>query len=50
MHHGVTDVAAGDNVTQKLTVNLAAGLAYYIEVNGYNTVDVEYDYRLVITD
>lgn len=46
----IASTPLGDNVTQKLTVNLAAGLAYYIEVNGYNTVDVEYDYRLVITD
>ena len=46
----IASTPLGGNVTQKLTVNLAAGLAYYIEVNGYNRVDVEYDYRLVITD
>jgi len=46
----IASTPLGDNVTQKLTVNLAAGLAYYIEVNGYNAVDVVYDYRLVITD
>jgi hypothetical protein len=46
----IASVSLGGTVTQKLTVNLAAGLAYYIEVNGYNTEGVEYNYRLIITE
>jgi len=31
-----------------LSVSLTAGLAYYVEVNGYDTVQMPYDYKLVI--
>jgi hypothetical protein len=35
---------------QRLVVELTAGLAYYVEVNGYNTASMRYDYKLVIID
>jgi hypothetical protein len=34
---------------QQLTVELEAGLAYYVEINGYNTVST-FGYRLVVID
>lgn len=46
----IASTSVGGNVTQKLTVNLTAGLAYYVEVNGYNMAGVEYHYRLKVTD
>jgi hypothetical protein len=36
--------------TQRLGIDLVAGLAYYVEVNGYNTGSTTEDYRLVIID
>lgn len=36
--------------TQRLGVDLVAGLAYYVEVNGYNTGSATEDYKLVIID
>jgi hypothetical protein len=47
-----TTIAAtpvGTVAEQIFTVDLEAGLAYYIEINGYNTV-FEYDYKLVLID
>jgi len=34
--------------SQQLTAELTAGLAYYIEVNGYNAVAFDYHYRLAV--
>jgi len=34
--------------SQEITAELTAGFAYYIEVNGYNAVAVDYDYRLAV--
>jgi hypothetical protein len=36
--------------SQQITTELTAGVAYYIEVNGYNAVAFDYEYRLAITD
>ena len=36
--------------TQHLGVDLVAGLAYYVEVNGYNSGPTTADYRLIIID
>jgi hypothetical protein len=36
--------------TQRLAVDLVAGLAYYVEVNGYNAETGTGDYQLVIID
>jgi len=33
-----------------LSVSLTAGLAYYVEINGYDTAQMPYDYKLVIID
>jgi hypothetical protein len=41
-----TPVGAVDE--QHLGVDLVAGLAYYVEVNGYNTGSTPEDYKLVI--
>jgi hypothetical protein len=49
---GQTTIAStpvGTSAKQQLAVELAAGLTYYVEINGYDTV-FEYDYRLVIID
>jgi len=35
---------------QMVSAELAAGLAYYVEVHGYNTGTTPYEYRLVIID
>ena len=40
----------GSVVKQQLGVNLLAGLAYYVEVNGYNTGPSPVDYKLVLID
>ena len=40
----------GSVETQRLAVDLVAGLAYYVEVNGYNTGPDAEDFRLVIID
>ena len=34
--------------SQQITAELTAGFAYYIEVNGYNAVAFDYDYRLAV--
>jgi hypothetical protein len=36
--------------SQQVTTELTAGMAYYVEVNGYNAVAFDYEYRLAITD
>lgn len=33
---------------QQVTTELTAGMAYYIEVNGYNAVAFDYEYRLAV--
>ena len=35
---------------QRIEVELTAGLAYYVEVHGYNTAAMSYDYKLVIVE
>ncbi len=46
----VAGTPLGSVETQHLGVDLVAGLAYYVEVNGYNTGSTREDYRLVIID
>jgi hypothetical protein len=40
--------AVGAFEAQSLGVDLVAGLAYYVEVNGYNAGPTKKDYKLVI--
>jgi len=40
----------GSTATQILSANLTFGLAYYVQVHGYNTEQENYDYRLIIID
>ena len=44
----IASTPVGAVETQHFSVDLVAGLAYYVEVNGYNTGSTEEDYRLVI--
>jgi hypothetical protein len=44
----VASTPVGTVETQHLGIDLVAGLAYYVEVNGYNTGSTPEDYRLVI--
>jgi len=37
-----------NHASQQITAELTAGFAYYIEVNGYNAVAFDYDYRLAV--
>ena len=46
----LTSTPVGAIETQHLGVDLVAGLAYYVEVNGYNTGSATEDYKLVIID
>jgi hypothetical protein len=46
----VAGTPVGSIETQHLGIDLVAGLAYYVEVNGYNTGSTGEDYRLVIID
>lgn len=46
----VASTPVGTVETQHLGIDLVAGLAYYVEVNGYNTGSTTEDYRLVIID
>ncbi len=46
----LTGTPVGAVETQQLGVDLVAGLAYYVEVHGYNTGSVTADYKLVIID
>ncbi len=45
----VASTPVGTMARQEFAVDLTAGLAYYVEVNGYATTD-RYDYRLAIID
>jgi len=36
--------------SQQVTTELTAGMAYYIEVNGYNAIAFDYNYRLAVID
>ena len=40
----------GTIARQEIAADLTAGLAYYVEVNGYNAGSDRYDYRLVVID
>jgi hypothetical protein len=46
----IAGTPVGTFETQRLSVDLVAGLAYYVEVNGYNTGSTAEDYKLVIID
>jgi hypothetical protein len=46
----LASTAVGGLETQHLGVDLVAGLAYYVEVNGYNTGSTAEDYKRVIID
>ena len=46
----VASTPMGTVEVQHLSVDLVAGLAYYVEVNGYNTGSTAEDYKLVIID
>jgi hypothetical protein len=46
----MTSTPVGAVETQHLGVDLVAGLAYYVEVNGYNSGAATADYRLIIID
>jgi hypothetical protein len=46
----LASTSVGSVETQHLGVELVAGLAYYVEVNGYSTASTAEDYKLVIID
>ncbi len=46
----IASTSVGSVVTQRIGVDLYAGLAYYVEVNGYNSGSSTVDYRLVLID
>lgn len=46
----IASTPLGSVVKQLLGVDLLAGLAYYVEVNGYNTGPSPVDYKLVLID
>lgn len=46
----IASTPVGTVETQRLSVDLVAGLAYYVEMNGYNTGSTAIDYKLVIID
>lgn len=46
----IAGTSVGSIVPQELAANLTSGLAYYIQIQGYNTGEGSYDYRLVIID
>jgi hypothetical protein len=46
----IASTSVGSIVTQRIRVDMYAGLAYYVEVNGYNTGTENLDYKLVIID
>ena len=45
----IASTPVGTMARQEFTVELAAGLAYYIEVNGYAAAD-RYDYVLAVIE
>ena len=46
----IASTPVGSVETQRLSVDLVAGLAYYVEVNGYNTGSTAEDCKLVVID
>ncbi len=46
----IASTSVGSIVAQELAADLSSGLAYYVQVQGYNTGEGSYDYRLVIID
>ena len=46
----IASTPVGSVVNQQFSVELTAGLAYYVEVNGYNTGSSRVDYKLVVID
>jgi len=46
----IASTSMGGMQVQQLSVELVAGLAYYVEVNGYNTGASTLDYKLVVID
>jgi len=46
----IASTSMGGVQTQQFSVELVAGLAYYVEVNGYNTGASTLDYKLVVID
>ena len=44
----ITTTPVGVSVKQELTADLVSGLAYYVQIQAYNTNSDIYDYRLVI--
>ena len=46
----IVSTPLGSVVKQQLGVDLVAGLAYYVEVSGYNTGPSPLDYKLVLID
>ena len=40
----------GTIAEQIFTVDLTAGLAYYVEINGYNTGPDSFAYKLIVVD
>ncbi len=49
-HTTIASTPVGTVSEQVLSVDLAEGLAYYVEVNGYNTGVNMFDYAMIITD
>ena len=46
----IASTPLGSVVKQRFGVDLVAGMAYYVEVNGYNTGSSPVDYKLVLID
>ena len=46
----IASTSVGAVEEQRFAVDLVAGLAYYVEINGYNTGSTAEEYRLVIID
>jgi hypothetical protein len=46
----IASTPIGTRARQEITAELTAGLAYYVEVNGYNAGAQQLDYRLAIVD
>lgn len=46
----IASTPVGTASRQFLSAELVAGLAYYVEINGYNTGPAAFDYKLVVID
>ena len=46
----IASTPIGTVARQIFTVDLTAGLAYYVEINGYNTGPDSFAYKLVVVD